>query len=1115
MSISRDTHDDGKNYKKVIFQVGIPVVDNELNEAQDNLLTEVVEGIAATQSVLRAVDPTGGANGGLRYGYARGSDWLCQGASIAADINVVAGALHVDGFRIRLEANQSLVSAGVAFPATVVSDTYGFIYADFVITEIDATEDPNIAQSLLGETTRREKLSVTFGKTESTTSFEDAFTALTGVPISSEPAIWKNNTARVFLCRYKRPAASGNIVSSYIVDLRQPVPAERIIRHPFIKTIRSHTSVATEGAATSDGMIVWDLTNSKLQIGVANGAATDNAIETGALMTISGAPDHYLAQTTNYVWAATGAGNADGTPRVPDSTKGWSIPDGSALGYWSQGTSGNRRSSALMKKHELNDSPRMAVYEFGASNPVAYTPNQLTVEHLEVATLDNFISDSGSFIIVTRKGSDLIWFDGTVTRGQTGRLVFEELGGTPSEWTAVVGTEGKNHIGLVDGVERALNYSALSAGTGTLGTGRTVRLFVKRGQWEFARGIHKYGTAAEISGQGEVYDTSNSQITIKGEGPGLSKLLFRNPETAARADADLSVVEFIANTIVVKGVTFDQDFDDTFRGSYYHFEGYSVELRNCHFKGPVRILANRVTVKDCKFFPLENEADLFPTTVTGGFAIPQHLAVYPKDSTLTSIWEVSKNHFLVGLCPGAQASFVPGIVGIQNLVTANISGNIWEYNDDGFVAAIHFPGFAGAQASSGTVKIKDNRFIGACGVVKVGNVTGDTVPFNGNYHGCPLMDDQEDLRTTALGYISMTSGRGRASQTLIKGNYFDFSKVGSGLIGRFVMWGACMGVVNYLTNNESASAIYANIRYQDNHHVMRSDTPWGSAGADPQIATWGFWISPTFQDGLALNDLIVENVDVVGNSFDIGGESTSPTSTWRSINCANITSWPVSGGFLTDATALIGIQLKNVVVAGSSHTGRLAKGIRISGNKILQRRTTGQVLPEYDVITLDDSAAHPRWWFHGILLDGAVGAIGILAGVMQESATDFYMGNMASPTSGGGFEAPIVENNRIEASIFDGNITTTNGFSAILIGAAYQAKVANNSIYLSRAAENNGIELLGSKRSLVLGNTIKAYYGIRGSASDYAAGNLLHTTGSTAIVGPDEEFDASTENFKT
>ncbi len=1109
--ISRDTFDETKNYQTVIHQFGVPVVDNEINEAQKIAMAHRSEGLSVAMSVLRAIQSSAGTNGGLRYGFASGDAWAPVGGIISPTISITAGDLYVDGFRVVLPSAEVITLA-----STVAADTYGLVYVDIVMDEVDSTEDPDIAQSKIGETTQRQALSVAFNTVESLVSFEAAFNAIVPQGVDASARIWKNNVARIFLCRYLRPALSGNILSEYIVDMRQTVPAELPIQQPFIKTVRPNTSVAAEGTTTSDGMITWNMDNSRLQIGVTTSQATVDALENGLTIRRAGAPDHFVQQPTAIVFAQNGAGNADGTARVPDNAKGWSIPDGSALGYLPQGSATNRKPFVPRKIHSTAIT-RPVLYDLD-TNPPSFTPNALLVQKLSVATIDSFLGDPAAWILCTRKGNDLIWYNGIVTRGQVGVNVFEELGGTPSQWDVVVGAHGKNHVSLSDGVERALNYSTTGAGASTFGSSRSLRMFIRRGDWLFARAVKKYGTTADYAAQGTAYDTDNSVLEMVGDSPGTTRLTFSNPESAARASADIAVVTFMGGDMVFKNLTFNQNgADATFKPSYYYFEtDKSVVFENCHFIGPVWVKAQSVLFKNCTFFAFGNSGyNLFPSAIVGQGVVPQHLKLQVYSNSVPSSHVVEGCTFNVGTSDGTQCSLHLRYTSTP-LGRCKINDNIWKYNSGGKVPAIHF----GLQTSGVTcnVEIGNNLFLDATGVVKEGQTAVDSFTTEG-YLGTPMARGPLGTEQTyCLSYISIPCSL--QGLTNIHHNYFDMA-IGTGLSDRYIVWAACLIMFNSATLANQQVGNFDNITYDGNTHEMSTGVAFGAGGAEPQIWSTGIFIGPCF-DGDATNllQVHVRNVRIVNTHFDLGGPTAATTTqAYRSINQANINSWPVAGGFMMESSCLIGMQLKSGAFAtygGGDRARVLVKDLEISGNKISQNQINSFIDPVLDQIALSDSAAYPGWWFNGIWLDAGGQPPASVSLTVTEIGAAATLGAVGS--AGRPFFAPLICNNRIEAPMYFDGAAVTDGTAAIVLIGCYEAIVANNQIYMTTTvgSDMNGILVYaGNKRTLVTGNIVKAQVGVRGVALNYLSNNMLHGCPTTEAGAWDNDYDAGSENFLT
>jgi hypothetical protein len=597
------------------------------------------------------------------------------------------------------------------------------------------------------------------------------------------------------------------------------------------------------------------------------------------------------------------------------------------------------------------------------------------------------------------------------------------------------------------------------------------------------------------------YDTDNNVVELTGDGPGVTQVTFSNPLASSRAEADIGVCQIVAGKIHIRGISFTQIETSTLKGSYVlYLEGFEVVLEDCHFTGPVYVKASRVTIKNCHFYALGNSGyNLFPSSITGYPLTAQHLFLTPE-TTDTCFWEISGNYFSVGTSDGTHASV---IVSTPTAITPGNQGLSAQFHHNIWYGGAGVPSLdLGAE---GDIEIWSNRFLYSSGVTKAGAVTADVVPFNGSYNGCPLKQDQATTQIVATGYISVARGRTRASKLTVRNNYFALNRVGT-TSARFVLWGAFMASFNYYTVGSVATVVYANISFLDNEVLMRSDTQWGAAAANPQMATWGFWLSPTVQDGVGITNLLVDNIQVRGNKFDLGGESTANAGyMWRSIIAKSLLSWPASGGHLTDPSAVIGIQLKNIIIGASTYTGRWASNIRVDGNFISQREQTGSAGPAgYSFLTLDDSA-HPNWGSYLIILDST--HLGSVVGVATEAGTASYeyASNLTAtasvPGTGGVFLSPHISGNRIEAPAY-GPVTMASAYGSfgILVNASYGASITRNTVYLDTSATlaNHGIVSQGGKRCLVNANQIRAGYGVYVTGQAYASDNVLY--GAAALL---------------
>jgi hypothetical protein len=217
--------------------------------------------------------------------------------------------------------------------------------------------------------------------------------------------------------------------------------------------------------------------------------------------------------------------------------------------------------------------------------------------------------------------------------------------------------------------------------------------------------------------------------------------------------------------------------------------------------------------------------------------------------------------------------------------------------------------------------------------------------------------------------------------------------------------------------------------------------------------------------------------------------------------------------------------LKNTnAVAGNVHTGRSAKGIEVSNNKIQQRKLTGQTdfvngLIE-TVLTL--STASIRWSAGLILVDGGGLPLPVPTASVTAATSDLGYGPMSVhsgiPANSGLLFSPKVSGNSIAAPIYNRSAagTVSYGNTAIDVIGAFAPSITNNHIYIL-PEHTVGIALRGSIYGIVSGNIVTAGYGCYSEYTNFVGNNVFNLcpTGQAVAGSPDVQYDASTENFYT
>ena len=186
----KDTFDLAKNYTKVQFIRERPLVDFELNEAQDILRSDVEE-------VAKTLFGNGAVGDGLKV----------VSINTSNAVLIHPGVLYHNGKKIRLDDFETVT---VAAPSKGRKD---IIVLDYSIVDIDSTDDANIISSEIGqETATRKKLLVEFS---AISSFD---TTNPNSPTIPNPSA---GVTRIPLAEIRRYSGVTKIEKTNITDLRQ------------------------------------------------------------------------------------------------------------------------------------------------------------------------------------------------------------------------------------------------------------------------------------------------------------------------------------------------------------------------------------------------------------------------------------------------------------------------------------------------------------------------------------------------------------------------------------------------------------------------------------------------------------------------------------------------------------------------------------------------------------------------------------------------------------------------------------------------------------------------------------------------------------------------------
>ena len=981
--ISRNSFSRGKNRTKVIEQIGIPVVDADFNEAQDILSVMNAEAAMACFSSIRAA-----ATAGVNQGYAVNDDFKPY-ASGTATVFITKGTLFVDGYQLTLDTDLDLTTVGVTFAAPG-AQVYGLVYLDVVFAERDSVADTSITIPLIGETAIRQVLSTTWRVSEGAT-LAAAYAGVAAFAPAAGATMWKNGTARVYLGRYTR-TTTAVIAAANVVDMRSSVATELVTKLPFVKFHKAADTLAAEGNGHNDGYVIWDASNGRLSIG--NRDVTADSDELLGAMSISMplAPRQRISQESAQEWLRLGAGTANGSPIQYQAATGLALPDGSAVGF----LAGTLATTQRTKQSGVTDL-------YGVS-PAPATLPLVQAEGLTVQTLATFGSSAapGTFVLCLRVGNDLIWWNGHVTRGNLTQPVLDDpTAAMPGTHQVIVGKHGSVHGSAAWALETAFNTLATGFGANTLGYGRVMKALVQRGAQEFTRYLTKYGDGTETT-LNQNYDINNNVITIDGDGAMVTKLTTNSVDTSLRSPTNLADLELRAARVVLRGFTMKGNVAGASAAASYlmKIDAAEVIIEDCHFWGGLLINANKLRIRNCTFDPqVSEEAASTPsgvfwpgsTTVAGLGAQALYLAgpsTLPSKNTnagavvtITAIECTSRIEdcqFHVGATvlgyhgavilnqsEVAQASmqdFIPARTVIKNCSFRYLSATTTIPSID-------------VRTKTGSISIEDCSFQDAPGVAKNGSSSGTGLQTANDYGGSVLTLNNGNVM--GAGYVTCLAGRADRSKLDVVRCNFHMGAVGinPGGTQAFRVWGAFVGVCNVLSVGGGTQARYRNITFADNSVQMFLDglgaTPgaWASLTAKDQPVIHGFLMSPDVANAQGFLDVSFEDIVVKDNYFDIGGH-TAAAYAWRSI--AGL----LGDGSMYHTSAPIHFSLFNTTISGSAaQTGRRYYGIRIQGNRILQRPVSGGGALVSGLFTVSKgslngslNAANGFWAFVGIIV---------------------------------------------------------------------------------------------------------------------------------------------------
>jgi len=1082
--ISRNSFSRGKNRVKVVEQIGIPVVDSEFNEAQDILRVQSAENAMAAMCSLRAT-----TSGRIATGFTVGEEWQPYSTGTNT-IFIKKGALFFDGFQLVLDADLDLASVGVVFGDTGVTYKVGLIYVDVVFGEKDSTTDASIAIPNVGEASVRQVCSMTWNKVEITQvdpnndTWEDAFAAAAALPIVADAAVWKGNTARIFIAKYERVGAIIEAGRSY--GMSQSTTGDYNQKQTFPKFLKGGSAAtATDDAynAGEDGITYWDVTSSRLHIGTMLSGGSSYA--GGLQLRKAGHRRHVIANRAAAGWDRGTGTTVNGSSIAYDITAGWVIPDGSALGYIApQPTAvANCMETKIGDTNLITDNVRSIGGTVGNA-----TSRPLVV--LSLATFGDNPSPS-TFIICYRQGNDLIWWNGRVTRGNASQPVFDDPTlALNSDYTFIASQSGHGHGSQSYALEAGMSLLASGGGSGALGLSRHLKTLGKRGSWALARRVHKYGTAAEAASMLAQYSSSNNRIELEGDGPGHSLLDMWAVYSTGRVNGDIADVELRAHRIVLRNMTFkysttvNQSPDATHRHAYLmYLQGAEVILENCHFEGGgLYINANHVTLKGCTFTG-GNWTGWDHWGTAGSNFVAQQLflegTTLPYTVTRGSKWLIEDCQFEVGRDQGTHASVVvkPWASGYQQTRVA-FRGCKWRYiHVDAKIPSLDI------RNTVGEILVDNCTFAEARGVPKAGTTTS----YSSNSYAGSLNSLAIGTSYNTAAYIAATYGRAATSKLVVRECSFSMGSIGDGAsAAKYVLW-AAMAVLS--NGNHTANPAVYNVKFIDNYVQMFVDNTGASAGWGASTASslqpviYGFICGlDTPHTGLVASHLI-EHIEVSGNRFDLGGHTTGPFA-WRSI----ISRMDQAGNWVDHTSCAVGIILSAQAVTGVAAAN--GRSIKVNRNVISQRAvaSTG-ANPAYQTSLATLSGQAPPadtklWVFVPIMLCSGMTYMAVSNGVTSADAL-----------SGGKIASFEICDNQIVHVAFLGDINS--GVYSNIFFNARQGLIARNQLVLPNSVTTvHNLDGVDSNQVLVAENYGQGvvFFYLNTSGTCYASGNRMAAT---------------------
>lgn len=1087
--ITRNSFNSTNGYKGVIIQAERPLTDADLNEAQDILANE-------SASTLRAMlgAPDGSTTTGTVPAFVMDPDDCVAKLNTSGGITISTGDLIVNGYRLTIASE--IQTQALPVPVTITtspSAQFGWIYAEIQLTEVTSGDDPSIAFPFLGETAVRKKLTVTFKKATSSASWEAAWNGIAAVTPGNVQLGYK---ARFVVGRFYVPAAG---------DPLDPTHNEvgMATFHSLIQCTRDMAPFVTsgEGVAWTGRYLYAGAAYDYVYIGSGATISTHiRAVAAGSESTF----EHFARAINESVIGDYANADSPSFPVTPTAEQAWDIPQGYALGWLAESSSTNRtsqRHNNVVLPVELGGSPAWVRFLDNGRTPGAY--EAFYAMRLVVAKLKDFSRCPGSRVLAFNSYGNLVFESGSVvpgpiSGGDTSKTRPGTIGFTPSTVDVVVAEAQGSPAHMVG--KRSLERAMQAFWKGNIPAGDydgagSFKAELLAGDYSFPNNSKTYGSYF-----GEAYGPNTPLLHLRGRGPGTTVRV--NPP------AGVIGVTFLSDTIILEGITFDVTGTPSASTTYaFRFRGRKVVIRDCTFRTPVKIEAEKITIENCEV-KLRNEAGWraeHAANTLGASGI--HLA--GMSTSVAHRWTlrgVNVRHADASITDNLPAILID-TNSVPESTTVLLDHCSFSYENATLAAAS-----VSIAGRLGRIKIRECSFDKHPGFVKGTAAAWQSSPMaaGNRFVGSPVMSptsvDYVNITTTA--YVSCVSDRSYRSSISVEECWFDMSCNGDLLAAgsSASMLGAFMAMHNGFTVRGKNYFTVCNLSFVGNKLSMARKFGGTYDYTNKSIMTWGFYVG-AISDGLPISSnysttypttityaqqSVYANIRCHGNSFDLGvretGTSSSPTAQiWRSI-----LSRDESTAGPRDISCLFGVSLKNRV-SGSDYNGkRGATGVSFTENTVGFRTSHEDVGASYfhRYAELDSTGATQ---FCVVLeTDSYYGLNKYPATEATVTSVDYGRGpSYRSPLQA--IVSPLIALNHFDLADANADDTTTPGSECVLLSKTSFARIIGNHV------NGNSGGMSGLNRTnyglagLLVGNTVVGATNYANSAvgKNSSAANML------------------------